>query len=43
MSKPQLNKAILKVANATSQTKEQVAEKLTNKDQWTWFLVRQAA
>lgn len=42
MTKPELNKAISKVSEATNQTVEQVAEKLFNKDGWTWFLIEQA-
>ena len=43
MTKLQLIKAITKVAEATDKTKEEVAAKLSEKDQWTWFLVNQAA
>ena len=42
MSHTELNQAILKVSEATDQTVEQVAEKLYNKDGWTWFLIEQA-
>jgi len=41
MSKLQLNEAIIKVAAATNKTKEEIALKLLQKDQWTWFLVSQ--
>lgn len=43
MTKTALNAAIIKVAKATDQTKEEVASKMFAKDQWTWFLVEQAA
>lgn len=43
MNKSQLNAAIIKVAEATDKTKEEVATKLSKKDKWTWFLVNQAA
>ena len=43
MTKQQLNKAIENVAKSTSQTKQQVADKMFQKDHWTWFLIRQSA
>jgi len=43
MTKSNLNKAILVVANATDQSKNEVMAKLLNKDDWTHFLIRQAA
>ena len=43
MTKSQLNAAILKVSEATGKAKEEIAVSLEAKDQWTWFLVRQAA
>jgi len=43
MTKSQLNQAIETVANATNQTKQEVADKMTAKDNWTWFLIREAA
>lgn len=43
MTKSELNQAISKVSTATGQSKEEVAEKLSNKDSWTWFLVNEAA
>ena len=43
MSKQQLNKAIEAVADTTGTTKQEIAEKMLAKDNWTWFLIRQAA
>jgi len=42
MTNKNLEKAILKVATATGETKEQIAAKMMRKDNWTWFLVREA-
>ena len=42
MTKSKLNAAIIKVAEATNKTKEEIAAKMTEKDQWTWFLIKQA-
>ncbi len=42
MSTVELNKAIEKVAKATSKTKSEVAAKLKAKDHWTWFLINNA-
>lgn len=35
-------RAIKEVARTTEQSKEQVAKKLLEKDDWTWFLVLEA-
>lgn len=43
MTKLQLDAAITKVALATDKTKQQIADKLFAKDQWTHFLVSQAS
>ena len=43
MNKQTLNAAIGKVAKATDKTKAEIAAKMFAKDQWTWFLIRQAA
>lgn len=42
MTKSQLNTAIEKVSTATNSTKEEVAKRLEDKDQWTWFLINQS-
>jgi len=42
MTKQQLDKAIRKVAEIQGTTKEEIAKKLFEKDNWTHFLVRQA-
>lgn len=43
MTKQELNQAILKVAEATQKSKWEVSKKLLEKDQWTWFLVKEAS
>lgn len=43
MSQTELSQAIEKVSAATSQSFDEVMHKLTAKDDWTWFLVNQAA
>jgi len=43
MSKSELNQAIAKVAESTNKTNQEIANKLFAKDDWTWFLVREAA
>lgn len=43
MTSNELKAAVEKVAKATNQTVEEVTGKLFKKDDWTWFLINQAA
>lgn len=43
MTKQQLAKAIIKVAESTGEGVHAVSAKLEAKDSWAWFLVREAA
>ena len=43
MTKKQLGQAIIKVSKITGETKQELARKMFAKDNWTWFLVREAA
>lgn len=43
MTKSELKQAIIKVAQATSKTEQEITNQLASKDDWTWFLIREAA